>query len=243
MVELINKEGSVSFTKLKSIFRQVSEMTLRRDLEYLDRSKRIIRIHGGAKSVDVLIGTDDLFLKRSTRNAAEKKQIAEKAVKLMRENTTIFLDSGSTCTEFSRVCPDGPYMIFTNGISCALELARLQRAQVHLIGGKLNPFSLCANGAMTLRDLENINFQAAFLGVTGYIHTRGFTCGAEEECEMKRSVIRRAEKVILLMDTQKVGITSTFTFADLEDVDAVVTDGSLPDKTRKEFERNNIDIY
>lgn len=243
MVKKINREGSVSFTQLKETFHHVSEMTLRRDLEYLDRNKRIIRIHGGAKSVDVLIGTDDLFFKRSTRNASEKKIIADKAVALLQENSTIFLDSGSTCTEFSRACPDGTYMIFTNGVSCALELARLQRAQIHMIGGKLNPFSLCVHGAMTLRDLENINFQSVFLGVTGYISTRGFTCGSEEECELKRSVIRRAEKVILLMDTQKVGITSTFTFADLDDVHSLVSDGKLPDKTRKEFERHNITVY
>ena len=107
IVSLINREGSVSFTKLKENFHQVSEMTLRRDLEYLDRSKRIIRTHGGARSVEVLIGTDDLYLKRTTRNADEKKIIAEKAVSLVQENTTIFLDSGSTCTEFARHMPDG----------------------------------------------------------------------------------------------------------------------------------------
>ena len=130
IVSLINREGSVSFTKLKENFHQVSEMTLRRDLEYLDRNKRIIRTHGGARSVEVLIGTDDLYLKRTTRNADEKKIIAEKAVSLVQENTTIFLDSGSTCTEFARHMPDGPYMIFTTSLSGALELARLQQAQV-----------------------------------------------------------------------------------------------------------------
>ena len=70
--------------------------------------------------MEVLIGTDDLYLKRTTRNADEKKIIAEKAVSLVQENTTIFLDSGSTCTEFARHMPDGPYMIFTTSLSGAL---------------------------------------------------------------------------------------------------------------------------
>ena len=181
IVSLINREGSVSFTKLKENFHQVSEMTLRRDLEYLDRNKRIIRTHGGARSVEVLIGTDDLYLKRTTRNADEKKIIAEKAVSLVQENTTIFLDSGSTCTEFARHMPDGPYMIFTTSLSGALELARLQQAQVHIIGGHMNASSLSLKGAMTVRDLAMINFHTAFIGVTGYIHSRGFTCGSPEE--------------------------------------------------------------
>lgn len=242
IVSLINREGSVSFTKLKENFHQVSEMTLRRDLEYLDRSKRIIRTHGGARSVDVLIGTDDLYLKRTTRNADEKKIIAEKSVRLLQDNTTIFLDSGSTCTEFARQIPDGPYMIFTTSLSCALELARLQNAQVHLIGGRMNAASLSLNGAMTLRDLSGVNFHTAFIGVTGYIHSRGFTCGSPEECELKRMVIERSEKAVMLMDAQKVGVTSTFTFAQAEVADVVVSDGALDEKTLREFERAGVDV-
>lgn len=240
MVALINREGSVSFNRLKEAFQNVSEMTLRRDLEFLDRAKRIIRTHGGARSVDILVGTDDLFLKRSTRNAGEKKLVAEKALSLLHENTTVYIDSGSTCTEFARVLSDGPYMIFTGSISCALEMARLQQAQVHIVGGVLNAASLCMNGVSTMRMLENINFQTVFLGVTGYHSGRGFTCGSAEESELKRLLIRRAEKVVLLMDSQKVGVTSTFTFAAPEDVDVLVTDGDMDEKTRREFERAGV---
>ena len=237
IVSLINREGSVSFTKLKENFHQVSEMTLRRDLEYLDRNKRIIRTHGGARSVEVLIGTDDLYLKRTTRNADEKKIIAEKAVSLVQENTTIFLDSGSTCTEFARHMPDGPYMIFTTSLSGALELARLQQAQVHI-----NASSLSLKGAMTVRDLAMINFHTAFIGVTGYIHSRGFTCGSPEECELKRTVIEHSEKAVMLMDSQKIGVTSMCTFARAEDVSAVVSDGGLDEKTLREFERAGAEV-
>lgn len=240
MVELINRKGSVSFSSLKEEFPQVSEMTLRRDLEYLDRMKQIIRIHGGAKSVEVVIGTDDLFFKRSTRNAEVKKLIAQKAAELISENTSIYIDSGSTTTEFAKVFPDGRYLVFTSGISCALELTRLTEAQTYMVGGRINPYSLSVNGSRCLSYLENISFQTAFLGVTGYIHGRGFTCGAEEDCELKRAVIRKSEKVVILMDSQKVGITSTFTFANLEDVDVVVSDPGLSEKTRQEFEKYNI---
>ena len=243
MIDLINGKGSVSFSSLKEAFPQVSEMTLRRDLEYLDRIKQIIRIHGGAKSVEVVIGTDDLFYKRSTRNAEAKKLIARKAAELVSENTSIFIDSGSTATEFAKAFPDGRYLVFTSGLSCALELAHLTETQVYMVGGRFNPFSLSVNGSRSLTYLDNISFQAAFLGVTGYIHGRGFTCGSEEDCELKRAVIRKSEKVVVLMDAQKVGITSTFTFANLEDVDVVVTDPALSEKTRQEFEKYNILIY
>lgn len=242
MVALINQEGSVGFAQLKQAFRPVSEMTLRRDLEYLDKQKRIIRTHGGARSVEVLVGTDDLYLRRSTRNAAGKRLIAQKATQLLQQNSTIFIDSGSTCTEFARLIPDGPYMIFTSSLSVALELSRLQQAQVHVIGGRLNSASLSVNGAMALSDVENINFQAAFMGVTGYTHEIGFTCAAEEDCALKRAAIAHAEKTVMLMDAQKLDITSTFTFARLEDINVLVCDAPLSDRMARACERRHVEV-
>ena len=64
IVELVNREGNVSFGRLKAEFDPVSEMTLRRDLEALDKAGSIIRVHGGVKSVEVVIGTDAAFFNR-----------------------------------------------------------------------------------------------------------------------------------------------------------------------------------
>ncbi len=242
MVEMINRERSVSFAQLKQFFHPASDMTLRRDLEYLDREKRIIRTHGGARSVEVLAGTDDLYLRRSTRNAAGKRAIAQKAAALLQPNAAIFLDSGTTCTEFAKVIPDGPYLIFTSSLSCALELSRLQQAQVYLLGGHLLSASLCVNGATTLRELEAINFQTVFLGTMGYSPARGFTCGSEEDCAVKRLVIRQAEKTVMLMDSQKADITGTFTFAETGDIDVLVSDGELPERTLHALDRGNIEV-
>ncbi|HPJ03643.1 MAG TPA: DeoR/GlpR family DNA-binding transcription regulator [Candidatus Limiplasma sp.] len=242
LAEKINTLGSVSFSTIKEAFPNVSDMTLRRDLEYLDQMKQIIRIHGGAKSVDVVIGTDDLYNKRIIRNAEAKMLIARKALQLLNDNTSVFMDSGSSTTEFAKVFPDGRYLVFTSGISCALELSRLAETQVYMVGGKINSFSLSVNGSRSLTFLDNISFQTAFLGVTGYIHGRGFTCGSEEDCELKRAVIRKSEKVIALMDSKKVGISSTFTFANLDDVDVVVSDGELSEEAQREFHEANIEI-
>lgn len=240
IVEIVNQEGSVGLKKLKKAFSNVSEMTLRRDLEYLDQQKKIIRVHGGAKSVEVLIGTDDLFMRRSTRNLEAKKIIAQKAVDLLNQNTSIFLDSGTTTTELARIFPDDSFLIHTNSVSCVFELAKLRKAQVNMIGGRLNPFSLCLDGVRSMVDLSDINFQIAFLGVTGYIGSWGFTCGSEDEAELKKMVVRRSEKVVLLMDHHKVGVSSTYTFVRPEEVDVIISDSGLDEKSKKEFERKNI---
>lgn len=105
IVELVNRKGSISFAQLKEAFPSVSEMTLRTDLKALDEARRVVRVHGGVKSVEQVVGTDDLLSRRAARNAEAKQIIAEKAAALLRPNTTLFLDSGSTATAVARCIP------------------------------------------------------------------------------------------------------------------------------------------
>ena len=112
IVELVNRKGSISFAQLKEAFPSVSEMTLRTDLKALDEARRVVRVHGGVKSVEQVVGTDDLLSRRAARNAEAKQIIAEKAIALLRPNTTLFLDSGSTATAVARCIPDQPMLIY-----------------------------------------------------------------------------------------------------------------------------------
>ena len=75
IVELVNREGSLSFVQLKEAFPSVSEMTLRTDLKALDQARRVVRVHGGVKSVEIVVGTDDQFGRRTARNAAESRSL------------------------------------------------------------------------------------------------------------------------------------------------------------------------
>ncbi|MBS6643015.1 MAG: DeoR/GlpR transcriptional regulator [Clostridiaceae bacterium] len=242
IVELINAQGFVPFAELKEHFPNVSEMTLRRDLEYLDRTKKIVRIHGGAKSLDVLIRTEDFFANRSVCHIEEKRLIASKAITLLEPGSVIFIDSGSTATEFCRNFPDGTYTIFTNSISCAYELASLSQAKIHILGGQLNNTSLSIIGSRTTAYLETINFSTAFFGVTGYSNTRGFTCGEEEEFKLKTTILRKSERVVMMMDSSKVGIVSTFTFATMQDASIIVSDGRLNPATLRQAEQFHVKV-
>ena len=228
IVELVNRKGSISFAQLKEAFPSVSEMTLRTDLKALDEARRVVRVHGGAKSVEQVVGTDDLLSRRSARNAEAKQTIAEKAVTLLRPNTSLFLDSGSTTTAVARCIPDQPMLIYTSGLSCAMELARLEKPHVSLPGGSLNRFSLSVCGTHSVQTLEGINFDLMMLGVTSYSPETGFTCGVEDEARLKQTVLRRAEQKVVLMDSSKIGLKSTFHICELSDVDIIISDGKLP---------------
>lgn len=90
IAELVNKHGTVSFSQIKEQFPNVSEMTLRTDLKALDAAKEIVRIHGGAKSVQLVIGTDDYLTRRSVRNIQAKQEIAKKAKQLIQPEPPLF---------------------------------------------------------------------------------------------------------------------------------------------------------
>lgn len=242
IVELINENESVSFSQIKDAFPNVSEMTLRTDLKFLDEAKRIVRIHGGAKSVQMVIGTDDYLSKRFVRSIPEKQRIAQKAVALLQPDTTIFLDSGSTTTMLARQLPDQSNLIYTTGLSCATELANLSKPTVMLPGGCLNRYSQSVYGILAVKELERVNFCQTFLGVTNYREGAGFTCGSSDEAVLKQTAIRQAEQTIVLMDSTKIGGVSTFHICGLEDVDVVVSDGNLPEDFLEECRRFQVTV-
>ena len=228
IVELVNRLGTVSFAQLKAAFPDVSEMTLRTDLKALDEERRLVRVHGGAKSVEVVVGTDDFLLRRALRCAPEKAQIAQKTLSLLRPDMTLYLDSGSTTTALARLIPDERFQIFTSSLSCANELLRLTRARVFLPGGFVNRYSQSLCGIEAVRTVGRINFDLALLGTTSFSDKTGFSCGMEEEAQLKRAVIAQAERSFVLMDAGKVGLTSTFSFSTLDEVDGIVSDDGLP---------------
>lgn len=242
IVELINERGTVSFAQLKETFPNVSEMTLRTDLKLLDEAKRIVRIHGGAKSVQVVIGTDDYLSKRSVRNIEEKQKIVEKALTLLRPDTTIFVDSGSTTTLLARQFPDQSNLIYTTGLTCATEFANLSCPTVMLPGGVLNRYSQSVYGTAAVRELERVNFNQTFLGVTGYSYAAGFTCGSSDEAILKQTAIEQSEQTIVLLDSSKIEVKSTFRICGLAQVDVVVSDGNLPETFLEECRRFDVTV-
>ena len=242
IVDLVNQSGNISFAQLKKKIPQISEMTLRTDLKALDEAKRIVRVHGGAKSVDVVVGTDDMLSRRQVRNIEAKQMITQKALQFIRKDTTIFLDSGSTTTMLASCMPDQSNLIYTNSLTCAAELSRLTQPSVHVLGGKMNRYSMSVCGIRTVQEAERINFDQAFMGVTSYCESTGFNCGVDEEAFLKKMVMRQAEQRILLMDSSKIGVKSTYSFCSLGDVDIIISDDNLPEEFREDCKKHGIQL-
>lgn len=243
ITELINREGQITFARLKEAFPDVSDMTLRTDLKYLDENKAIVRIHGGAKSIENLAGTDGLLAHRIIRNHTEKEQIARKAAGLLQSKSSVFIDSGSTTTLFSHYIPDESRVIITNSISCITELSALSKISVNILGGRLNRYSMSIAGSRSILELKSFHFDICFLGVTSFSPEYGFCCESEEDCLLKQVAIQQSDYIVVLMDSGKFGGISTHCICMPEDIDAVVTDDTLAEEHRDYFTKQGIIVY
>ena len=242
IVDFVNIKGNITFAQLEKQFSSVSPMTLRTDLKSLDEMNRIVRVHGGAKSVEVVLGTDDYIGRRAVRNVTEKDDIVEKAKSLIKPNISVFLDSGSTATALAKIWPDQPNFIFTSSMTCVMELSKLKQPTVVVFGGELNKFSMSICGMQAIESVNAVNFDLAFLGVTSYSSDVGFSCGVLMESYLKQAVLRRSSEKIVLMDSSKIDKKSTFHICQLEDVNTVITERNVPEEFRMECAKAGVQL-
>lgn len=234
--DLVEKNGRMSLEQLGERFPNVSSMTLRRDLLSLEESGVLVRVRGGAVSVQELSKkTEDQYSRRAAIQVAEKKQIAEKAVRLVEPGTSLFIDSGSTALYFAKELPDLSYFISTNGITIAQELMRKKMPVVTLFGGEVSRSNMSTIGQTALTDLERINIDTAIMAATAFTEDGHFCCGLFAESEIKKNVCARVKKRIMLLDTSKVGKVMPYTFATLSDIDILVTDNNFPQELKEKI--------
>ncbi len=243
--EFIDKNGKVTLKELESAFPSVSAMTLRRDLNRLEENNAVLRVSGGAISVDsVLRAKEQDFSERIVYNSEEKLEIAEKAVRIVEPNSCIFIDGGSTTTYFARALPDDNFYILTNALVIAETIIRKDKPTVAILGGDLKKNTFLTVGKTCLEFISKINIQTAVMTATGFIkEDGGFTCGNQAEAEVKRMVIEKADNVIMLLDSSKVNKRTPYTFASLDDIDYMVVDNSFPREIRLDIEKKGIRVF
>lgn len=241
--DFIQDNREVSLNDLKELVPGVSEMTLRRDLEALEQDGRIIRVHGGAKSLKSLSGlVEDVFSKRSAINIERKQIIAKKAAVLIGASSSIYLDSGSTIMALAEQIPDVGLLITTNGLNIASELLRLEHATVNLLGGEVSRGSISLSGPQALESIERLNIDLAFIAATAFSIDAGFTCGSVHDRALKSRVLAKAKRRVILMDSTKVGKTMPHTFAWCKDIDTLVSDDGLPNEIVTFLESCHVEI-
>ena len=225
----IQEKGAVSVKEINSLFPDVSIMTIHRDLAKLEEERLIIRTRGGAMAINYHGLTESKLETRMQSKVVEKREMAQKALQLIYNDSTVFFDAGTSCMSLAQILPDIDLNIFTTAPNIAVELSRLVNPTIQMCGGTLNRANQAVSGASTLAMLEHINIATAFIGVSGYTADGGFTCGKEDEMQVKRLIMKKAARKVILMDSSKYGTIFPYKFGNIEDVDYIISDGQLPE--------------
>lgn len=224
--DYIEKNNVVTIRELQALCPDVSLMTIHRDLDILVQSGTVIKVRGGARSVR---HTGDIgFDVRLQENNSGKMSIAKKALELIQPGSSVFLDASTTNLMLARILPDIDLNIFTTGPNIAIELCRLHRPNITLCCGTLNRKNMALTGQNTLEMLQRINFDIAFIGVSGCSAEAGLTCGTESDMVIKRMLIRKSRRSVVMCDHSKFSRLMPYTFASFEDVDYLISDVPVP---------------
>ena len=239
----IEENGKVTLSELEVMFPNISSMTLRRDLEKLEQLGDVVRTRGGAKSIIHLSRIkEELYSTRASESILEKNTIAKKALSLIQEGRSIFLDSGTTTMYLSQLITNQKLFISTSAPNIALECVKNPNASVYIIGGNLNRDNLSLSGVNALDFFKNINIDIAFMAASGFTGQNGFTCGNYNECEIKRHVVSKASKVVMLMDSSKIGKSMPFSFAKFSDIDVIISDEKASDEFLNEAKKYKVGV-
>jgi len=239
----IQMKGQVHLKELMELFPQVSAMTIRRDIDYLEKQGHIVRTRGGAKSIIHLTHMkEDIYQTRANERIEAKTAIAQKAAGLTLETGAVYFDSGSTVMHTVMHMNVTGIFAVTSGPNVALELCRRGCARTVLLGGNVNMDNLSISGVSALEQLKKINIGTAFMAASGFASGTGFTVGNFDEGELKRAAIAKASKVAVLMDSEKIGSSLPYTFASFSDIDCLISEYPLPKELYEEAVKSGVTV-
>ncbi|MEN8041058.1 MAG: DeoR/GlpR family DNA-binding transcription regulator [Actinomycetota bacterium] len=238
----IEEHGFARVTDLAKLF-DVSEVTVRADLDQLAEASLIERVHGGAmvltrssRSESAMSEDEPSFEESVDRSADDKRAIGVAAAALVSSGDSLIIDVGTTAAAVARALAErsdlDDIVVFTNGITTALALEpAIPRFTVILTGGKLRPRQHSLVNPMGSGVLEQINVAKAFIGCNGVDPFDGITNVNLPEAQIKSRMIQAAQEVIVVADGSKLGNVSVARIARMDDIDQIITTASAPTET------------
>jgi DeoR family transcriptional regulator, fructose operon transcriptional repressor len=232
LMDLLSERGSTDVASLAQRF-EVTQETIRRDLTVLEQQGLLHRVHGGAILAPNGHAIPVLSIRR-TLMADEKEAVARAALAHIPTDGAIFIDAGSTTQRFAELFRGGrPISVLTNGLPIAITLAGRPGLSVHTVGGRVRPETLAEVDAIALRTLSEVSVDVAFIATSGVSVGHGFSTNDSAEAAAKRAMIHAAKRVIVLTDHSKLAVDHFARFAELREIDLLITDaGADPEVVR-----------
>ncbi|MFO8027618.1 MAG: DeoR/GlpR family DNA-binding transcription regulator [Opitutales bacterium] len=232
ILTLLEERGTVRTIDLAEEF-QVTDETIRRDLQILADNGQLARVHGGASNLN---GRPKLqsFTERRSINVDKKRAIARTAIEFIQPGRTYAFDSSTTVFELVCSLPDLPYRVVTNAYAVIDQLIAHEQTELISTGGRYHRKTQTFVGGDSYHSLRRYNINCAFVSSIGLDPLQGAAEGFEEQAVFKENLVQMAEEVILLIDSTKLMQRSEYFFASIEQLSHIITDNAAdPAVTRR----------
>lgn len=240
ILEVLREEGSVSVNRLSKTL-SVTEETIRRDLEKLEKEDALMRTHGGAIPVD---NQEMPLEKRKQTNTAIKEKLARAAVKLITPGDSVFLDASTTTFFIAKELKKMKKVtIVTNSLRILNELADVPDIKVISIGGLVSQNQSLVGSQAVNCIKENYYVNKMFFSSRGISIDAGILESNEQECAIKQCMIANAKSKFYMFDRSKVGRIGLSKLAGFDDIDHVIAEKNFAEELRKKFNEYNIEIH
>jgi DeoR/GlpR family transcriptional regulator of sugar metabolism len=236
----LQKAGQLSVVELSARF-NVSEVTIRHDLQALGEQDLLLRIRGGALDINNM--PEFSFDVRQQQQSAEKIRIGKAAAELVNPGDTIILDASTTAQAIIPFLKNiSELTVITNGLKAAISLLDAPQIQVLLPGGNLRRESISLVGKPQDDILERLNVQIGFFGARGLTLEEGLTDVNLSEVAMKQVMVERCRHVVGVFDASKWGRVAAATFAPLGKVDTIISDTKAPPDLVEQLRQQHIEV-
>lgn len=231
ILQEVQAQGTVRVAVLAGLF-DVSEMTIRRDIDALDANGLVLRVHGGAVRTDSLSALEPAFASKSARQLPAKAAIAAEAVRLVEPGMTLLISGGTTTFELARILPrDLGLTVATNSIMVANSLAGISAdhdggIRTLILGGERTP-SEALVGPLAAGAVRAVDADLCFMGVHGMDPQAGITSPNLLEAELNAAMIEASRKLIVLADATKYGVVGLAGICALSAIDTLITDTGI----------------
>jgi DeoR family transcriptional regulator, deoxyribose operon repressor len=244
IVALLSQKSEMTVKDIAKIL-NVSDMTVRRDLADMETERVVQRVHGGAHLFDSssIIGENYVIGEETQRNSQQKSRIGLKAASMVKPNETIFLDSGSTTPFIAKyIDKEMPITVVCYTFLNALEFYNRKNTNLILSGGFYDRDSTVFHSSESNTFLKGIRADKAFISAAGVDSKLGLTTFFYFEADMKKLMIQSAKNIILVVDSTKFGKSSISHFADLTQINTVITDAGVHEEDAAMLRDRGIDL-
>ena len=236
--------GKVDVSNLSDIL-SVSEVTVRKDLEVLEKGSFIIRTHGGAVLKED-VPRDDSLEGFEPPNMESKRMIGVFAAALIQDRETVFIGAGSTCLQIAKNLRDKKdIIVITSNLSVMMELADMPNCKVLATGGELDnsEYGVMLTGEILLSNIKSMYVNKAFIGVDAISFKRGYMIRNAFLSRLYAELKNQCDELIVCADHTKFGRYALSAIGDLNFADKVISDQLAPHEYIKHFFKNDTQIF